>query len=139
MNFSSLNKPPLYFWIVSGIATLWYAIGAYNYVFQMFMTKEQRDVLSSADQVLYDTLPFWYVSVFALAVATGFVASLSLLIRKRWAYILFILSFLAVGIQQFYILTVINPRDIFISLSALVIAVFLIWFSKRAISKKWLV
>lgn len=139
MNFSSLNKPPLYFWIVSGIATLWYAIGAYNYVFQMFMTKEQRDVLSSADQVLYDALPFWYVSVFALAVSTGFVASLSLLIRKRWSYILFILSFLAAGIQQFYILTVINPRDIFISLSALVIAVFLIWFSKRAISKKWLV
>ena len=82
--------------------------------------------------------PAWYISAFAIAVFTGLLGSIFLLIRKRWAYFLFFLSLLATGIQQFYVLTEINPRDIFLSLSALVIAVFLVWFSKRAVAREWL-
>lgn len=139
MNFSSSNKPPVYFWVVAIIAILWYAFGVYNYLMQAFLTKEQVTELSNVDQLFYDDLPAWYVSAFAIAVFAGLVAAISLLIRKRWAYILFIVSFLAVGIQQFYVLTEINPRDILLSLSAIVIAVFLVWFSKRAAARKWLI
>lgn len=134
MNFTSSNKPPVYFWIVSAIAFLWNAIGVYNYIALTFMTDDQLAELSKTEQ----PLPAWYLSVFAIAVFAGLFGSMALLIRKRWAYVLFIVSFLAVGFQQFYILTEVNPRDIFLSLTILVISVFLIWFSKRAVARKWL-
>ncbi|MBJ7882869.1 hypothetical protein [Gelidibacter salicanalis] len=134
MNFTSLNRPPVYFWIVSIIAFIWNAIGVYNYIALAFMTDDHLGELSKTEQ----HLPAWYLSVFAIAVFAGLFGSMFLLIRKRWAYVLFIVSFLAVGFQQFYILTEVNPRDIFLSLTILVISVFLIWFSKRAVARKWL-
>ena len=138
MNFSSTKKPPLYFWAVSIIALIWYFFAVYNYLLQATMTTEGLEQLSNSDQNLYSNLPAWYISAFAIAVFAGLLGSLSLLIRKRWAYILFIISFLATGMQQFYLLTEINPRDIFLSLSAIVIVVFLVWFSKRAVAREWL-
>ncbi|MBA6154447.1 hypothetical protein [Gelidibacter maritimus] len=139
MNLTSSKKPPVYFWIVGIIALLWNLFGVYNYVMQAFVTTEQRTQFSQAQHNLYDDLPIWYVSIFAIAVFAGLFAAISWLLRKRWAYTLFIISFLAVGAQQFYVLTEINPRDIFLPLTSIVIAVFLVWFSKRAIARKWLI
>ena len=138
MNFSSTNKLPIYFWIVGIIAFVWNAFGVYTYLVQAFMIDEELSNISNATKNLFDNLPAWYISVFAIAVFAGLLGAMSLLIRKRWAYILFVISFLAVAIQQFYVLTVINPRDIFLSLSSIVIAAFLVWFSKRAATRQWL-
>lgn len=138
MNFSSKNNPPLFFWAVSVIAVVWYSFGVYNYLLQATMTTEGLDQLSNSDQNLYSDLPAWYISAFAIAVFAGLIGAIGLLIRKRWAYVIFIIAFLATGIQQFYVLTEINPRDIFISLSSIVIVVFLVWFSKRASARLWL-
>lgn len=138
MNFSSIKKPPVYFWIVSMTALVWNAFGVYNYLMQAFITTEELNQLTTEDKNLYTDLPAWYLSIFAIAAFTGLLGAVALLIRKRWAYILFIVSFLAYGIQQFYVLTEINPRDIFLSLSTMVIAAFLVWFSKRSVARKWL-
>jgi hypothetical protein len=138
MNFTSTNKLPVYFWAVGIIALFWNAFGVYNYLIQAFMTEEQLTHLPKTNQALHAGLPAWYVSAFAIAVFTGLIASIFLLIRKRLAYILFIISFLAIGVQQFYVMTVIIPRDIFLSLSSIVIAVYLVWFSKRAVAREWL-
>ena len=138
MNFSTSNKPPVFFWVASSIALIWNAFGVYSYLFQAFSTSEQFSELSHVNKHMDVNFPAWYISAFAIAVFTGLLGSVFLLIRKRWAYFLFFLSLLATGIQQFYVLTEINPRDIFLSLSALVIAVFLVWFSKRAVAREWL-
>ena len=138
MNFSSSKNPPAYFWVVSIIALIWNAFAVYQYLIQAFTTTDQRDQLSNTDPYLYADLPTWYISLLAIAVFAGLLAAISLLIRKRWAYFLFIISFLATGFQQFYVLTEINPRDIFLSLSSIVIAIFLVWFSKRSITRGWL-
>lgn len=138
MNFTSLNKPPVHFWIVSVIALFWNAVGVYNYLLKAFMTDDQLAQLSGSDQSLYANLPAWYVSAFAIAVFAGLLGAISLFLRKRWAYPLFIISLFAVGIQQLYIMTVIYPRDIFLSLTIIVVAVFLVWFSRMAIFRKWL-
>lgn len=138
MNFSFSKKPRVYFWIVGIIALLWYVFGVYNYLMQAFMTQDQFSGLSHSEQQWYENLPLWYVSIFAIAVFAGLLGAMSLLLRRKFAYTLFIISFFALIIQQFYVLTEINPRDIFLPLSSIVIVVFLIWFSKRAIAKEWL-
>lgn len=138
MNFSSTNNPPFYFWIVSFTALVWNAFGAYSYVMLAISNSAQLDEISNVDQNIGPILPAWYISAFAIAVFAGLLGSIFLLIRKRWAYFIFFISLISTGIQQFYILTEINPRDIFLSLSSIVIALFLVWFSWRAIAREWL-
>ncbi len=138
MNFSSTNNPPVYFWVASFIALVWNAVGAYSYIMLAVSNSEQLSQITGADQNVDAILPAWYISAFAIAVFAGLLGSIFLLIRKRWAYFIFFVSLLATGIQQFYVLTEINPRDIFLSLSAIVISVFLVWFSNRAIAREWL-
>lgn len=138
MNFSSIKTPPVYFWAVGIIALLWYIFGVYNYLMQTFMASNELLSGSRTEQILYDDLPTWFFYIFSIAVFTGLFGAISWLVRKKVAYILFIISFLAVGIQQFYVLTEINPRDIFLPLTSIVIVVFMIWFSKRAIAIEWL-
>ncbi len=140
MNFSSTNtnNTPVFFWIASVIALVWNIFGVYNYLTEAFSTSGQFGELSNLDPSMDVSFPAWYISAFAIAVFAGLFGSILLLLRKRWAYFLFFISLVATGIQQFYVLTEINPRDIFLSLSALVIAVFLVWFSKRAIARGWL-
>ena len=138
MNFSSSNNPPVYFWAASVIALIWNAFGAYSYVMLAISNSEQLSEISNTDQNIDAILPAWYISAFAIAVFAGLLGSIFLLIRKRWAYFVFIIALLSTGIQQFYILTELNPRDIFLSLSAIVIAVFLVWFSRLAIAREWL-
>ena len=138
MNFTSIKTPPIYFWVIGIIALLWNTFGVYNYIMQTFMTAGNLTSPSHTQQYLYEDLPSWYIFIFSIAVFAGLFGAISWLLRKKMAYMLFILSFLAVSIQQFYVLTEINPRDIFIPLTSIVILVFLIWFSKRAIAKEWL-
>ena len=138
MNFSSTNNPPVYFWVASFIALVWNAVGAYSYIMLAVSNSEQLSQITGTDQNVDAILPAWYISAFAIAVFAGLLGSIFLLIRKRWAYFIFFVSLLATGIQQFYVLTEINPRDIFLSLSAIVISVFLVWFSNRAIAREWL-
>lgn len=138
MNFYASKKLPVYFWVVGLIALLWYAYGVYNFLMQAFMNTNPPTQISQTEHLLYDNLPLWYMTVFGFAVFSGFLGALLWLLRKRRAYILFIISFFTVGIQQFYVLTEINPRDIFLPLTSNVIAVFLVWFSKRAIARRWL-
>lgn len=139
MNFSSAKKLPVYFWVIGFIALLWNAYGVYNYFMQaFFMTTDQTTPFAQSSHHLHNDLPMLYMIIFAVAVFSGLLGALSWLLRKRWAYILFIISFFCVGIQLFYMLTEINPRDIFLPLSSMVIAVFLVWFSKRAVAREWL-
>lgn len=132
MNFSSSKSLPVYFWIVSGIALLWHSFGVYSYFIQTTVNADH------SEHIRYEGLPFWYMSISAIAVFAGLLGAIFCLLRKKMAYTLFIVSFLAVGIQQFYVLTEINPRDIFLPLTSIVIVVFLIWFSKRSIARQWL-
>ncbi|MGC1632023.1 MAG: hypothetical protein WA749_07915 [Gelidibacter sp.] len=138
MNFSSSNNPPFYFWAASVIALIWNAFGAYSYVMLALSNSEQLNEIPNTNQNIDAVLPAWYISAFAIAVFAGLLGSIFLLIRKRWAYFVFSIALLSTGIQQFYVLTEINPRDIFLSLSSIVIAVFLVWFSRRAIEREWL-
>ncbi|WP_299390993.1 hypothetical protein [uncultured Gelidibacter sp.] len=138
MNFSASNKPPVYFWVISIIAVLWNAFGVFNYLMQAYMTQEDLDQLSKTDQNLYANLPSWYIGAFAIAVFAGLLGAISLVLRKRWAYSFFVVSLLAVGLQQLYIVTEIYPRDIFLSLTIIVVSTFLVWFSRRALARQWL-
>ncbi len=69
---------PGWFWIVAGLAVLWEAFGCYIYVSQSLVPDAQR-------VGGYAQMESWQWGVFAIAVWSGLIGAVLLLLRNRWA------------------------------------------------------
>ena len=126
------------FWIIGIVALIWNLMGVMNFFMQM-----NADVVASmpeSHRAIVEGRPAWATGGFALAVFGGAVGCILLLLRKSAANYLFIASLIGVIVQGIHSLGIpeieFSASDILlIILMPLVVAVFLIWWSKRAESK----
>jgi len=138
------NKPPILFWVISVLAFIWNALGCLAYLGQKMMTQEDLNMMPEAERALYTDIPLWATAVFAIGVWFGLLGSLFLLIRKKWAKPVFVISLLGVLGQMFYNLAlspayeVYGTRGLIMPVMIALIGVFLILYSNRAIKKGWL-
>ncbi|WP_027391586.1 hypothetical protein [Aquimarina latercula] len=140
---STTNKLPVWFWVISIIALLWNIMGVMAYLGQAYMTEEILNAMPEADQHFYNNIPAWVTSVFAIAVFSGLFGCIALLIRKKIAIILFIVSLLGILAQQTYNFFIqdfveLSGQRVYMPVMILVFAIFLIWFSKFSNSKGWI-
>jgi len=134
---TNTNKPNVVFWIIGIIALIWNGMGVNAYLQQAYKT-EASTVDLNADQIaLIDGLPVWMTALFAIAVFAGILGSIALLMRKKIAASLLIVSFLAATIQQLYWLFGTNMVEVFsdsmpylMPIMIIVFAAFLVWYSK---------
>ena len=137
------NKPTNAFWIISVLALLWNIMGVIAYLGQAYMTDEILKALPEGDQAYYSNVPAWVTGAFAIAVFAGVFGCVGLLMRKKWATILFVISFIAVIIQSTYNLFIqkfmeVPLQHMIWSIVVIIIAIFLIWFSSNAAKKGWI-
>jgi hypothetical protein len=93
------TKAPIWFWIIGAITLLWNTMGLAAYFQQFMMSADAFSALRPEQQNLLLNQPVWLTSAFAVAVFAGFVGSILLLVRKRLAVRMFLLSMIAVFIQ----------------------------------------
>lgn len=111
----------------------------------VFALESLIEGMTDAQKELYRNNPLWVMIGFGMGVIFGTLGCLCLLIRKRWALPVFILSLVGVLIQQSYFYFFSNTIEVMGGPSAaimpvfvLIIAIVLVFFSKWAISKNWL-
>ncbi|GAA0720912.1 hypothetical protein GCM10009430_21590 [Aquimarina litoralis] len=136
-------KTPIWFWIISVIALLWNLMGVMAYLAQAYMTDEILKAMPEADQNFHNNIPAWVTAVFAIAVFSGTLGCIALLIKKKWAIILFIISLVTVLAQQFYNFFIqdfvaLTGQRIYMPICIVVFGAFLIWFSKYSNNKGWI-
>ncbi|WP_372767359.1 hypothetical protein [Lutibacter sp.] len=139
----STNKPTSAFWIISAVALLWSISGVIAYLGQAYMTNEVLATLPEAEQAYYNNVPAWVTGVFAIAVFAGVFACVGLLMRKKWATTLFIVSLVAVITQfiyNFFIQTFmeVSGYKMIWPMVIIVIALFLVWFSRKSEKEGWI-
>ena len=93
------QKTPIWYWPISALALVWNALGVMVYLQQAFMSEEDFKNLDPAQQDLLTSQPEWITAAFAIAVFAGFVGCILLLMRKKLAVRMLILSFAAVVAQ----------------------------------------
>ena len=130
------NEPKTFFWIIAFVALLWNIMGVVAYLGHVHITEETLAKLPEADQLYYANVPAWVTAAFATAVFSGTFGSIALLMRKKWATFLLILSMIMVFIQSIYNFFIqdfmeITSENGTMPLVILVIAIFLVWFSKN--------
>ena len=99
---ASVHATPRHLWVVGVIALLWNAVGALDFV--MTQTKNEAYMSSFTPEQLefFYGFPAWVVAAWAVAVWGGVIGSVLLLLRKRFAVQLFLVSLAAMVITTIH-------------------------------------
>lgn len=141
---SSANKPATWYWIVCGIALIWNLMGVMAYVAQVTMSPEAMQALPENERMLYENTPSWATGAFALAVWGGALGSMLLLLRRKLATPILIISLVGIAVQVFHAFFMSNSIDVYgpggmvMPLMVAIIAVYLVWLSKKATANGWM-
>ena len=123
--------------LVSSIAIIWNLFGVKAYLMQVFMTDTTIAALPMAEQELYRNIPSWYTAAFATAVFAGLIASILLLVKKRFSTSFFMISFIAILVQMYYLFFIMKITEtqglssIIMPVLVTIIAFFLLWYSRK--------
>ncbi|MFC4636147.1 hypothetical protein ACFO3O_19730 [Dokdonia ponticola] len=140
---TSSNKPTTLFWVVAIIALLWNLVGLFSWLAENFMmTDEIKAALPPEQLELMESAPSWGVIVYGIATIGGVLACIMLLMRKKLAIPLFLLSLICIIIQMGYGIffmkwgDVLGPVDAYVMPSIVIlVGVFLYLFSKNNAEK----
>ncbi|GLB48763.1 hypothetical protein [Neptunitalea lumnitzerae] len=139
-------KPPKYFMVISIVSLLWNLMGVLAFLGDQFVTDEVLAKMPEIDQKIRAMYPSWSAIVYGVATISAAIASLGLTMKKRWSHYLFLVSLIAILIQSYFTFFVIDfialkgfGAETILSILILVIGVFLLWFSYKAMKKRWIV
>ena len=144
MSEESIGGTPRSFLIIGIVALLWNVMGVYVFVAQETMSAEAMAHYTEAQKALMDSVPAWATGVFAIAVFSGLLGCVGLLLKKAWSVPVFLVSLIAIVVQFTHWLFMTNSREVYGSevfiMPALVtvIGAFLVWYSRGANAKGWL-
>ncbi len=134
---------PTWFWVVSVIALLWYLMDMSAFFMRVSMTDDAINAMPENQQGMF-RMPVWVNVVFAGEVFGGTLGCLGLLLRKKWALPLLVVSILGVLSQTFHIwflsdaIKVMGAMAVVMPLVAILIGAGMILLAKSALSKHWL-
>ncbi|MBV1915659.1 MAG: hypothetical protein KUG72_09755 [Pseudomonadales bacterium] len=138
------TSPSILFWVISIIALLWYLMDMSAFFMRVFISEKSLLAMSENQRQQIQNTPFWVNFVFAFEVFGGTLGSVGLLLRKKWALALFVISLLGVLAQTTYLYFLSNSialmgwMVIVMPLFAIGIGSGLIVHARSSISKGWL-
>ena len=90
------NDVPAWYWMTAGLALVWEAIGCVMYWSQV---TADRATLPLDQRAMWDASPTWMVGAYAVAVWVGLAGAALLLMRRKLAEPLLLVSLIAVVVQ----------------------------------------
>ncbi len=144
MSEDQSSQPPRSFYIIGVTALVWNLIGVMQYVLQVTMNDAAIAALPANQQIFLQEMPDWATAAFAIATNTGALGCILLLMKKEWAYPIFIVSLLGILVQNIHGFAIADGLEVFggtgAALTALVLIVgaVMIWYSKSAKDKGWI-
>jgi len=135
------TRAPSWLRIVAGVALLWNFVGVYFYLVHVGAVAGPE--AGAAEQAFSDSLPGWITGLWAIGVFAGAAGCLGLLLAKRWAAPLLLVSFVALIIEQGWLVLATDMLDIspdggVLPAMIVIISGFLAWLGRSAQSKGWL-
>lgn len=136
---------PTWFKVVAVLALLWNLLGCFAFFSDLRISPEDLAKLPEAQQALYAARPGWAVAATAIAVIGGVLGSIGLLLRKKWAFPVFVLSLLGIVVQDVGLLVLADgvslagPVAVVMQAVVLAVGIGLVLLSRKAIARGWLV
>ena len=132
---------PVWFWVVAALALLFMAFGCLMYYTQV---STDPSTLPLDQRAMWEATPGWMVAAYAIAVWVGLAGAILLILRRRHAIPLLLISLIAVVVQFGGILVVPDLRNMVPSSAyaapiAIIVITYGIWhFARYARRQGWL-
>ena len=136
-------RPPAWFWIVAVLGLLWELFGVAMYLMHVGVLPNSAE-MSEAERSLMESSPMWVTGLFAIGVFAGALGALALILRRRWARPLLILSLVAVILQfggwllATDAIAVIGPSVFAMPALIVAVAILLAWVATTGVKRGWL-
>lgn len=137
-------KPPIWFWIVSAVAFVWNALGVDAYLSEAYMSIEDLGKMSQAERLLFESQPAWVTAAFAIAVWGGALGCLALLLRKKWAMPILLVSLIGILAQMTHAFFMSNTFEVVgndkmgMTVMIIIVGVALVLFARMSKNKGWI-
>jgi hypothetical protein len=145
MNNKDTGSAHWSFWVIGVVMLIWNVLGSVNLFWQLNADADALALLPETHQAIIAGRPVWATGGFALGVIGGALGCLLLLFRKSAGFYLFVASLLGIVVTMMHTLKVASAIIDFTALEVfimivmpLLVAVFLVWYSKLAERKAWL-
>ena len=140
-----VTKVPASYWIIATIALVWMVFGVVAWLMDFLMPASALEQMDPAQRQLYATRPQWLFVIYAIAILSGLLGAIGLLLRRGWARLAFAISLAAVVVQFGYTFLVMDAikvlgvaRAVPFPIVIFAIGVFLIWYSGLAQRRGWI-
>jgi hypothetical protein len=137
-------RAPGWFRLLAVLGLAWNGFGVYMYLSKVGMFGDPLAGLDQAHRDLAATVPSWVTAAFAVAVFAGFIGTLLLVMLKRLAKPMLVLSLLAVLVQCGWIVGMSNARAVEGNMALMmpglivVVSLLLVWLAMVGDRKGWL-
>lgn len=139
-----MNKAPKWFIVSAALGLLWNILGCIAFIMDMRVTPEDIAKLPEAQQALYAARPAWSVVATAVAVFGGALGCVGLLVKRKWALGLLLLSLIGIVVQDIAMFGLGNgaalagPVALVLQLVVLVVGVLLVILARKGVARAWL-
>ena len=133
--------PPRWFWIPALVAVAWNAMGAFMYLGSVGLFGDPTVGLNEAERAFDENMPAWITAAFATGTLAGLAGSVGLLLRRRWAWPLVLVSLAALLLLEGWIIFLSGALPLFglgLPLAVVSGALLLTWLAFTARGKGWL-
>ena len=132
---------PLWFRIAAFVALVWNAFGVVMFLSSVGAFGDPTAGLSEAERAVASNIPAWIMAAFGIGTFTGLAGSLGLLLGRRWAWPLLVISLVGLLVLEGYILFfsgAVAVSGAAIPITVVVGALLLAWLARHAGVRGWL-
>lgn len=143
---SNISNVPKWFLGVAIAALIWNLLGVFAYLGQMYLMSnpEMLAELSVDEQNLYKNTPIWATIGFTLAVWGGALGSLLLILKKKAAKPVLIVSLAGIIVQMYHSFFISNNFEVYgpgaavMPVMIIIFGIGLVWLSDISVKEGWL-
>ncbi len=96
------QRPPWHLWLVGILGLLWNSVGAYDYLMVQTESEFYMSQFNPEQLQLFSEFPTWLVAFWALAVWGGVLGALLVVLRRKLAVPMLLVSLLAMSVTAIH-------------------------------------
>jgi len=138
-------KSPSWFMVVVIILLIWDLLGIMSFVMQTMMKDQMMAAMSDEEREIFLNTPFWHTIVYFVAVVSATLGSIGLIMKRKWAKPLFIISLISVIVQMSFSLFVLGYLELkgfnaaIFPIILVIIGAYQVVLADKATKKGWIV
>lgn len=135
------DRAPWHLWVVGGLGFLWDCVGAFDYLMTQTQNESYMGQFTPEQLEFFYGFPAWVVAFWAVAVWGGLLGTVLILLRKRLAVPVLLVSLLAMVVTAVHNFLLSNGLEIMGGAgAAFTILIFLVavglWVYARAMTRR---